>query len=200
MKFCSPEQIGFQFLARLSAIVLPHYRSSGVQAVQVPRALDASWLTDLPLPLGDGRSHGQTVALVDGSEFHREVSERAIRDAYEERPRTRVYESISARSDGWFSFATLHFSRLVRCQVVCTMYESNAGDQNLIPHVDQWFGVIVQMRGAKRWRIWPNENSAPQEKVIETGDVLLLPRGVKHEVRTPDYSVHLVFAITDEPI
>ncbi|WP_442806368.1 JmjC domain-containing protein [Streptomyces sp. NBC_01317] len=64
---------------------------------------------------------------------------------------------------------------MVRRHVVCTMYESNAGDLGLIRHVDAWFGVIVQMQGAKRWRIWPDEDSAPQEMVIEAGDVLLLP-------------------------
>ncbi|WP_443071058.1 hypothetical protein [Streptomyces sp. NBC_01476] len=30
--------------------------------------------------------------------------------------------------------------------------------------------------------------------------MLLLPRGVKHEVTTPDYSVHLTLAVTDTPL
>lgn len=150
---------------------------------------------DLPLPLRGGRTERQTVALVDDTEFHREVSDQAIDRAYQERHRTRVYEGLDARSDGWYSLTAVHLARLARCRVACSMYESNSGDATIGAHVDEWLGVIVQMRGAKSWTLWPRADGDPEHVTTEAGDVLLLPRGVKHEVGTPNYSVHLVFAL-----
>ncbi|MFD9869098.1 JmjC domain-containing protein [Streptomyces niveus] len=35
--------------------------------------------------------------------------------------------------------------------------------------------------------------------MTRAGDVLLLPRGVTHEVTTPEHCVHLLSAVTSEP-
>jgi len=166
--------------------------------VHLPQVFDREWIAALPLPTQE-KDPDQTVALVDGFHFHRETEEAAIADAYRARRRTRVYESIHARSDGWFSLVTLHMARLLRRRIICTMYESQAADRNLGPHDDEWFGVILQLHGAKAWCLWP-DTGAPYTVTTRAGDVLLLPQGVKHQVDTPNYSVHLVFAVTDDPL
>jgi JmjC domain len=196
--------IASRFLGRLWSAVLPTIEQpEGPSQLQyIPRAFESAYLLDMPLPLADERKEGQAVALVDGAEFHREVTCDAIARGYEHRRRTRVYEGMDVASDGWYSVVAVQLARLARCRVVCSMYESNAGDRNLGAHVDGWLGAIVQMRGAKKWSIWPDSSRRePQEFLTEVGDVLLLPRDVEHAVETPDYSAHLVFALlTDEPI
>ncbi|MGW6459962.1 JmjC domain-containing protein [Streptomyces sp. NPDC055078] len=134
-----------------------------------------------------------------GGNFQREVTPTAVARAYQERPRTRVYESADARSDGWYGLVALHLARALRHRVICTMYESNTGDSTLGRHHDAWDGVVVQLRGTKHWTLWPDEPRDPLELVTETGDLLLLPHGMEHDVSTPGtpgYSVHAVFAAT----
>jgi len=188
--------IASQFLGRLWSAVLPIYRRPEEQqrVAQFVGAFDPVHLKRLPLPLIGERSEVQTVALVDDAEFHREVSDDAIEAAYQERRRTRVYEGMDARSDGWYSVTALQLARLARCRVACSMYESNSGDRNIGAHVDEWLGAIVQMRGAKSWTLWPSADSGPQQIITRPGDILVIPRDIMHEVTTPDYSVHLVFA------
>ncbi|MFI0772574.1 hypothetical protein ACH4TQ_48120 [Streptomyces sp. NPDC021218] len=195
------QEVAFSFLGRLGTAVWPRLAAS--QPVHIQRAFDAAWIEGLSLPLGEEKAASQTVALIDGMDFHRQSDKDAVAHAYQERQRTRVYESLNVRSDGWFSTVTLRLTAMRRHQVICTAYESHAGDRNLGAHDDEWLGVITQMRGAKRWLVWPGETGAPEEIVTRVGDVLILPQGVKHEVSTPDspgYSVHLVFAMTDEPV
>lgn len=170
-----------------------------MQLAHLPHAFNEHWIASLPLPTDD-KPPSQTVALVDGHAFHREVNEEAVSAAYSERPRTQVFESIHARSDGWYSLLALRLAGLLRNRVVCTLYESRARDRNLGPHDDQWDGVIVQLRGSKSWRLWPDPHDQPREVQTRAGDVLLLPKGITHEVTTPDYSVHLVCAVTDAPL
>lgn len=193
-----------QFLGRLWSAVLPVYRLSeeGQEVVHIPGAFAPESLFDMSLPLAGQRSSEQTVALVDeAEEFHREVTDDAIVTAYQERRRTRIYEGMDVRSDGWYSVTAIQLARLARCRVVCSMYESSSGDRTMGAHVDDWLGAIVQMRGAKSWTLWPRAGGDPREVLTQAGDVLLLPRNVQHAVSTPDYSVHLVFAfVTGEPI
>lgn len=195
----SPRETAFTIHTRLSAAVLPRYPPATSTAVHLPQVFNQDWIATLPLPTHE-KGPDQTVALVDGMDFHRETDQAAITAAYLDRRRTRVYESIHARSDGWFSLVTLHMARMLRRRIICTMYESQAADRNLGPHDDQWFGVILQMKGAKAWRLWPDNGGSPYTVTTRAGDVLLLPQGVKHQVATPNYSVHLVLAVTDEPL
>jgi hypothetical protein len=180
-----PRESAFTVHTRLSSAVLPRYPLATSMAVHLPQVFDKEWMAALPLPTQE-KDPDQTVALVDGFDFYRETDEAAIADAYQARRRTRVYESIHARSDGWFSLVTLHMARLLRRRIICTMYESRAGDRNLGPHEDEWDGLIVQMRGSKSWRLWPHPHEQPHELLTQTGDLLLLPRGITHEVDTPD--------------
>ncbi|MBO3681712.1 cupin domain-containing protein [Streptomyces sp. NEAU-YJ-81] len=193
--------VAFSFLGRLGSAFWPRLTAS--QPVHVRQVFDASWIEKVSLPLAEEKAAGQTVALVDGTEFVRESRNEEVFHAYRDRPRTRVYESLHVRSDGWVSAVTLQLTAMMRRNVICSAYESHAGDRNLGAHDDEWLGVITQMHGAKRWLVWPETTGAPEEIVTRVGDVLILPQGVKHEVSTPDlpgYSVHLVFAITDDPV
>ncbi|CAM5576151.1 cupin domain-containing protein [Streptomyces aurantiogriseus] len=163
----------------------------------------AEWLADRPLPLADARQPGQTVALADGDGFIRADRADDVTQGHQDRPRTRVYESLHVRSDSWVRLATLYLAGLLRREVVCTAYESLAGDRNLGPHDDAWTGLIVHFSGAKRWLVWPTAQDAPQEIVMRAGDVMVLPHGMKHDVSTPNppgHSLHLVFAVTNRPI
>ena len=106
---------------------------------------------------------------------------------------------MDVRSDGWYSLVAMNLARIARCKVVCSMYESRAGDRTLGPHTDSWFGIIVQFRGAKDWKVW--HDSVAENILLSTGDMMLLPEGLEHDVSTPEYSVHLVFAlVTSEPL
>jgi hypothetical protein len=196
----SAREAAFSFYTRLASAVLPRFPpAAGAPAVHLSQVFDREWIAGLPLPTQE-KGPDQPVALVDGFDFHRETDEAAIADGYHDRRRTRVYESIDVSSDGWFSLVTLHMARLLRRRVVCTMYESRAGDRNLGAHDDEWDGLIVQMSGSKSWRLWPQPHGQPRELLTRTGDVLLLPKGITHEVDTPDYSVHMVLAVTDEAL
>jgi hypothetical protein len=193
-------------LARLGPLVVPAHRTrDGTRIIRhIPAVFAPPWAAGLPLPV-DGRQESQTVALADRGRMQREADHGAIEAAYRDRPRTQVYESIHARSDGWYGLVALHLAGLLRRRVVCTLYESRQDDRSLGAHDDAWWGVIMHMRGAKTWRLWPT-GCGPYEITTRAGDVLLLPRGVTHEVTTPGgpgfpgHSVHLVYAVTDEPI
>jgi Cupin superfamily protein len=192
-------------LGQLCTIVLPKHRTpGGTQAVEfVPGAFDGQWAAGLALPVGDQRGSSQTVALVTGLDTRRETDPAAVALAYQALPRTRVYESIHARSGGWPALVALHLAGLLRRRVIAALYESQPGDRTLGAHDDAWWGVIMQMRGAKTWRLWPSWGGAPYEITTRAGDVLLLPKGVTHQVSTPSrpgHSVHLVYAVTDEPL
>ncbi|MET7573383.1 cupin domain-containing protein [Streptomyces sp. NPDC005492] len=199
----SPFETASAFLTPLAAMALPGIRLAHDRLTHEKGVFTEEWLAGRPLPLADARQPGQTVALVDGDGFTRSLGADSATHDHDVRPRTRVYESLHVRSNSWVSLTALHLAGLLRRDVVCTAYESHAGDLNLGPHDDLWTGLIVQISGAKRWLVWPNPQAAPEEFVMRTGDVMVLPRRMKHDVSTPEnpgYSLHLVFAITDRPI
>ncbi|PGH46936.1 hypothetical protein [Streptomyces sp. Ru87] len=203
MKHHAHHRVAHMFLARLGAAVLPQIRTAPDRPAHLTQVLDTSWIEGASLPLADRKAPEQTVALIDGMDFHRETRQDRVSRAYRERPRTRVYESLDVRSPSWVSLVALDLARLTRRRVICTAYESHAGDRNLGAHDDDWLGVAVQMRGAKSWLIWPGGGEPPKETVTRAGDVLVLPRCMKHEVSTPQrpgHSTHLLFAITAEAL
>jgi len=172
------------------------------RAVHVPGLFDPAVLQGLLLPIGEHRPETQTVVLVDqGIEMERSTGADAIADAYARRPRTRLYECVDIGSVGPYSIVALLLSQLAGCRVVCTIYESHAGDAKMGEHRDDWYGVIIQLSGAKQWRLRSDRSADPQSVTLNAGDGLLLPGGVWHDVITPDESVHVVYAIlTDQPI
>lgn len=168
-----------------------------------PGLFDPEWLAEVPLPIGDNRPLQQKVALVDGMEFNRPSDARALEEAYNAHARTRVYESVDTHTGGWLDVTTRYLSGLAMCQAACSIYESHAGDKTISPHWDKWYGVAVQMRGTKEWRLGEDAETGSQKPTVTMGpgDVLLLPQRLMHAIHTPSYSVHINFAlIIDEPI
>jgi hypothetical protein len=193
-------RIASAVLTQLSSVVVPRWRPNGMSLAHLPSAIPEE-AASLPLPSDPGaRGPAQSVTLVAGDDFQRETDEAATAQQYAAWPRTRVMESIETRSDGWPSLISLRLAGMVRRRVVCALYESRQQDTTMGPHQDHWDGVIVQMRGAKLWRLWTDPSGQPREVLTRAGDVLLIPRGVEHDVSTPDYSAHLAFAITDRPL
>lgn len=163
----------------------------------LPGVFDPAWLQTLPLPIGENRPTRQTISLGKAMHLEQLSDEAAIKHAYASEPRTRIYEAIETRSGGWPAEATRYLMKLSGCDVVCTLYESQAGDETLGPHKDQWYGAIVQMRGAKAWRLGEDVGREEPTVVAEAGDLLLVPEGLEHDVSTPDYSVHMTVAMID---
>ncbi|MEU7640933.1 cupin domain-containing protein [Streptomyces sp. NPDC039016] len=85
-----------------------------------------------------------------------------------------------------------------RARTPLTAEVSQAGDASLGRHDEDWDGIIVQLEGAKRWRVWADPEDGPTEIVTRVGDMLVLPRGVPHDVDTPGRSLHLAFAVTHQ--
>lgn len=171
-----------------------------------PEAFDAQWLASLPLPIDQARPPTIPVALLNEEEFERHAAPQALAAAYANHPRTRVYEDIGRDApESWYALTARHLGRLTRCdlQVVCSVFQSRAGDQSLGAHWDAWYGAIIQISGAKTWTIGTGllaDTGQPAAEVAtRPGDVLLLlPKGLPHAVVTPadpGHSVHLTFAI-----
>ncbi|MFE9789233.1 JmjC domain-containing protein [Nocardia salmonicida] len=194
--------VGFEFASRIWATMLPARASaSGPRPIHIPEAFDRRLVERVSLPTVDNRPDTQTVALVDGLRFDRHNANTSIDAAYADLPRTLVFESINTRSNGWYSIAAIQLARMARCRVVCTMYQSKIGDLNLGAHVDEWFGAVVQVCGAKEWKISTHMGTSPMRVNTNPGDILLLPPEYEHEVRTRYESTHLVFAfLTEESI
>ena len=177
-------------------------RPATLEYKHFPGLFDPAWLASLPLPIGEQLPDSQSIALGgEGLSFERPASSENLRQAYADQPRTRIYESIDARSGGWPAVATRHLMKLADCRVTCTMYESSRDDETLGAHTDKWYGAVVQVLGAKAWRLGQDTENSQEDPTLITkaGDLLLLPTGLRHDVTTPEYSVHLGFAmITDE--
>lgn len=155
-------------------------------------------LADLPLPIGEHKPPEQTVALGGGAlQFTRPETDQQLAEEYQQQPRVKIYESIDGHTGGWPALVTTALGRLANTQATCTVYESSAGEHTLGPHQDDWYGAIVQKEGAKHWYIGDDAIRRPDEPTLtlQAGDVLLLPRGLMHDVATPEYSVHMGFAI-----
>lgn len=163
-----------------------------------PDVFDPDWLQALPLPIGNDRPTQQTISLGGDMHFERLTDEAAIQQSYANQPRTKIYESIETRSGGWSAEAARYLMKLASCDVVCSVYESHAGDRTLGPHKDIWYGAIVQILGAKAWQLGQDAERGESTIVAEAGDLLIVPQGLLHDVSTPEYSVHMTVAILTE--
>ncbi|MEU9126140.1 cupin domain-containing protein [Streptomyces sp. NPDC048506] len=132
--------------------------------------------------------------MIDGVNFQRVSAD----DTAVALPRTHSYENLHFHID-WIRRASCSLELALGRRVACAAYASQAGDTSLGPHNDDWDGVIVQVEGEKQWRVWTDPHNGPKEVVSRVGDVLALPRGVRHDVSTPGRSLHLAFAVTDQP-
>lgn len=166
----------------------------------IPGAFQPAWLASLALSIDGRPGSNQTVALVKGDDFDRSAIGADVAIAYSNNPRTQVYESVGARSGGWFAAVDTLLARLFRCEVTSDVYVSNVGDANIGLHRDEWYGIIIQLYGAKQWTLL-DPKGVPTVIMLEAGDVLLLPPDVRHNVSTPHHSMHVVFAVmTHEPL
>ncbi|MEZ4381357.1 MAG: cupin domain-containing protein [Nannocystaceae bacterium] len=95
------------------------------------------------------------------------------------------------------------------------LYATPPGSQGFDVHFDRHEVFVLQIAGRKRWRIYDRAIECPlhalaeqleapapvgaptQELVMEPGDLLYLPRGVRHEARTQadERSVHLSIGV-----
>lgn len=182
----APTAVAVAFAARLSTVTEPLFRSA-LSVRHVGGLFSPSWFSALPLPVG------RVVTLIDGLDFQR-VS---AADAARALPRTHSYENLHIHVD-WIRRASWSLELALGRRVACAAYASQVGDTSLGPHDDDWDGVIVQMEGAKQWHVWTDPHKGPKEIVTRVGDVLVLPRGVPHDVNTLGRSLHLTFAVTDQ--
>ncbi|MEU2305139.1 JmjC domain-containing protein [Streptomyces misionensis] len=196
-------KISAEVLARLGAVVLPAFRLAPEALLYVPAAMEPSWTERLPLPVGGARRPVQTVALADGRVFTRVSRAEDLERELAGQPRTQVYESVHLLSGGWIGVTALRLACMLGREVVCTIYQSRREDSTLGPHHDTWDGVVVQMSGMKRWLLWPDGDDEATEIIMRSGDVLIVPRGMRHDVSTladPGHSIHLVLAVLDVPL
>ncbi len=140
-----------------------------------------------------GRPPDRPVALIDGADFRRETDEDTIEEMYEQEHRTRVFEHI-----GFYGGVLLpviaRLSELTSGKVACSAYQSWTSDPSFGAHVDDWLGVILQVDGEKLWRIWGEDGV--YELTTRKGDILAIPKNVKHDVstpHTPGRSLHITF-------
>ena len=152
-----------------------------------------SFVDNLKLFTEENQLFSKSVALVDGDVFERFTDQDNLELGYYLKPRTRVYESIHLNSNKWISIVVGQLSRLSKKRIVSTVYVSYETDFGLGLHYDQWHGVILQTEGDKIWDIYDDYGN--KESIhLQKGDILLLPEKLKHEVKTPKFSEHIVFA------
>lgn len=100
-------------------------------------------------------------------------------------------------------------------------YLTPSGAQGFDAHYDWMDAIVLQLDGAKSWRLWPHIHHrlpnkrtkrkptkeelaalpAPIEVRLEMGDALYLPRGIVHEAVTPTHSpqsLHLTIGLLIE--
>lgn len=159
-----------------------------------PGVFSPDWLAEFELPTRQIRPVGQGVAL-GGDGFSRFESEAALLAGYGDRPRTWVFERVQ-ESVPWLNLAAGYLTTLSESKVGVgvAVYDSHAVDQPSAAHWDQWYSAVVQVEGAKVWRIGADGCRV----TTRPGDVLLMPEGLVHAVSTPvdpGYSRHLVFNI-----
>lgn len=117
--------------------------------------------------------------------------------------------------NSWKPIAILcrNLERIFNFKVNVNMYLTPKQSQGLAPHFDTQDVFILQIEGAKHWRIYDSFLSlpldkdrqvVPKEKIsaplheicLIAGDLLYIPRGYVHEAFTSDYSsLHLTVAI-----
>ncbi|MCB9763454.1 MAG: hypothetical protein H6739_27045 [Alphaproteobacteria bacterium] len=101
------------------------------------------------------------------------------------------------------------FEEALRCTTQANAYLTPPGSRGLTPHYDVQNVVVLQLHGAKRWRVHearverplPSQPCAPGgcepgallfEATLQPGDLLSLPRGFVHVADTQDQlSLHL---------
>lgn len=182
--------------------------AGGIQASgwqHFPAAVAPGLLAALEVPSSASLPPGQPALLAapEHGQAERHAGAASLQAAYQQRHRTRILEDIGRDSTCWAATVGGWLTTLSGgAPVTAAVFESAPGDETFGPHGDEWLGVILQVHGAKSWRIGegllnPNA-SEPAQLTTRPGDVLLLPKGMPHHVDTPadpGHSVHIAFAV-----
>ncbi|WP_435224332.1 cupin domain-containing protein [Streptomyces sp. Tue6028] len=109
--------------------------------------------------------------------------------------------------------AAMELERWLRTGVQANLYASFTAREGFGVHWDDHDVVVIQIDGAKRWKVYGPTRTAPMYKdtaepepppqepfvelVLRAGDVLYLPRGWWHSVAASEgeHSLHLTFGI-----
>ncbi len=127
------------------------------------------------------------------------------------RGKTVVIMSMQQR---WRPIAALcrHFEAIFHFPVHANMYLTPPGAQGFDVHFDTHEVFVLQLEGAKTWRLYGaprplplvdeklnvprNELGSPREIRLDAGDLLYIPRGFVHEAFTSDVrSLHLTVGV-----
>lgn len=84
--------------------------------------------------------------------------------------------------------------RELRFQVQANIYITPPQAQALPIHTDDHDIIVMQLHGSKNWRFQPNPETtcASKQLILQSGDLLYLPKGFKHQAFTlDDYSIHV---------
>lgn len=157
-----------------------------VISIQQAEALERPWKT---------ASDDFIVALADGPYLTRFDDPDKAKSANDHRGRTRLYESVHTRAGEWPAVVASHLAAWLGADVLSSVYEAEASDTGLPEHHDAWNNIVLQIEGAKSWII-----NGESEVVLSPGDVLVVPTGVMHYVRTPTYSVHINFEVVNSEV
>lgn len=180
--------------SRLAELLWKAYRRvdpKSERPVLIRQLLTCEQAERLPRPwLSAGEGFG--VALADGPNMRRFSDPLKASEENERHPRTRLYESVHTRPGAWPAVVAAHLAGWLGADVLSSVYEAEAKDSGLPEHRDAWDNIVLQLEGSKRWRF-----EAGDEVVLVAGDVLLVPTGTVHFVRTPARSVHINFEVID---
>ncbi|MFF2374791.1 JmjC domain-containing protein [Streptomyces xiamenensis] len=178
--------IAFQFLQRLTPLVL---LSDGKHSHR-ERVFEPTWLESLALPTAGGQTKDKVTLIGAGS-----IQRVAVADPEDELHRdTRIFENLQNQSADPLALIAHQLGNITRRKVACSMYLSSRDSRSFGRHDDDWLSVIIQLRGAKNWTIWPHPEPAVA-LTLNAGDVLVLPRGIQHDVSTPCHSIHITLAL-----
>lgn len=159
----------------------------------IRQLLSAEQAQSLDRPWTAG-GEGFVVALADGPRMARFADPDSAHVENASRPRTRLYESVHTRRGEWPSLVAAHLAAWLGADVLSSVYEADASDAGLPEHHDAWDNIVLQIEGTKRWKL------GDSEVVLRPGDVLVVPTGVMHFVRTPTHSVHINFEVVDSEV
>ncbi|MEI6882216.1 MAG: cupin domain-containing protein [Bacteroidota bacterium] len=124
-----------------------------------------------------------------------------------------VIVQLMQKSFGRISTFTSELSAFVRGKVDVHGFFTPSSAQGLTAHYDVASAFLIQLKGAKKWRLYDMEIEAPapdqtfdsrnplkgsviDEVTMRTGDVMYLPRGLPHEGITQESdSLHLTVVL-----
>lgn len=172
------------------------YRKAGTEAVRpvlIRQVLPAQQAESLERPWTSG-GDGFIVALADGPHMTRFGDPGAAQAENAYRPRTRLYESVHTRRGEWPALVASQLASWLGANVLSSVYEAEASDAGLPEHHDAWDNIVLQIEGTKRWRL------GDAEVLLHPGDVLVVPTGFMHYVRTQTHSVHINFEVINPDV